>query len=131
MVELTRLVESLRRQRLHREARISPPEFVRLSPAQQQRILDKPVSWLEQFVPAEDKGFVRLSNTLEEIKVYTIRDLLNCNQNELLGVANLGETMLKQLLALLEKCGFYPASRRAELNRQMWEYTRLRSRLPM
>lgn len=125
------VLERLRFERKNQPARIAPPVYVRLSSRQRALILAKPVAFLERFADPEDAGFLRVINTLEEQKIYTIGRLLNCRPNDLLGVANLGERTLKQLLTLLERCGFYPEPRRVELERQLREYTRLRSRVAM
>jgi DNA-directed RNA polymerase subunit alpha len=49
---------------------------------------------------------VRTTNCLEERGIFTVRDLLNCTREDLLGISNFGEKTLEEVYAALEKYGF-------------------------
>ena len=49
---------------------------------------------------------VRTTNCLEERGIFTVRDLLNCNRNDLLSISNFGEKTLEEVFEALEKIGF-------------------------
>jgi DNA-directed RNA polymerase subunit alpha len=50
---------------------------------------------------------VRTTNCLEEKGIFTVRDLLNSNRDELLSISNFGEKTLEEVYIALEKIGFY------------------------
>jgi len=50
---------------------------------------------------------VRTTNCLEEKGIFTVRDLLNSNRDELLSISNFGEKTLEEVYQALEKLGFY------------------------
>ncbi len=54
---------------------------------------------------------VRTTNCLEERGIFTVRDLLNCTPDDLLGIANFGEKTLEEVYKALEKFGFFRRSR--------------------
>ena len=49
---------------------------------------------------------VRTTNCLEERGIFTVRDLLHCTPEFLLGISNFGEKTLDEVYAALEKVGF-------------------------
>jgi len=49
---------------------------------------------------------VRTTNCLEERGIFTVRDLLNCTPDDLLGISNFGEKTLDEVYLALEKFGF-------------------------
>ena len=55
---------------------------------------------------------VRTTNCLEERGIFTVRDLLNCNRDDLLGISNFGEKTLEEVYKALEEIGFYRQTRR-------------------
>lgn len=62
---------------------------------------------------------VRTTNCLEERGIFTVRDLLNCTREDLLGIANFGEKTLEEVFKALEKFGFFRASRAAKTRQQL------------
>lgn len=54
---------------------------------------------------------VRTVNCLEEEKIFTVLDLLQCTRDRLLQITNLGEKTVETIYAALEKLGFYRVSR--------------------
>ena len=57
---------------------------------------------------------VRTVNCLEEEGIFTVRDLLNCTPQRLLGIPNLGEKTLGTIYAALEKIGLCRTSRQPD-----------------
>jgi DNA-directed RNA polymerase subunit alpha len=55
---------------------------------------------------AETTLCVRTINCLEEEGIFTVRDLLNCTRERLLGIPNFGQTTLKEVYRALAKLGF-------------------------
>ena len=53
---------------------------------------------------------VRTVNCLEEEKIFTVLDLLQCTRERLLQITNLGEKTVETIYAALEKLGFYRGS---------------------
>jgi DNA-directed RNA polymerase subunit alpha len=53
---------------------------------------------------------VRTVNCLEEEKIFTVLDLLQCTRERLLQITNLGEKTVETIYAALEKIGFYRTS---------------------
>jgi DNA-directed RNA polymerase subunit alpha len=49
---------------------------------------------------------VRTTNCLEERGIFTVRDLLNCNRDDLLSISNFGEKTLEEVFEALEQIGF-------------------------
>jgi DNA-directed RNA polymerase subunit alpha len=49
---------------------------------------------------------VRTVNCLEEDKIFTVQDLLQCTPERLLRITNLGEKTIEVIYAALEKIGF-------------------------
>jgi DNA-directed RNA polymerase subunit alpha len=49
---------------------------------------------------------VRTTNCLEERGIFTVRDLLNCTPEDLLGISNFGEKTLEEVYQALEEFGF-------------------------
>ena len=49
---------------------------------------------------------VRTTNCLEEKGIFTVRDLLNCTRDDLLGISNFGEKTLEEVYMALESIGF-------------------------
>ena len=49
---------------------------------------------------------VRTTNCLEERGIFTVRDLLNCTREDLLGISNFGEKTLEEVYKALESIGF-------------------------
>ena len=49
---------------------------------------------------------VRTTNCLEERGIFTVRDLLNCTPEDLLGISNFGEKTLEEVYQALEDFGF-------------------------
>jgi DNA-directed RNA polymerase subunit alpha len=54
---------------------------------------------------------VRTTNCLEERGIFTVRDLLNCNREDLLSISNFGEKTLEEVYKALEDVGFYRQGR--------------------
>ncbi|MCA9205177.1 MAG: DNA-directed RNA polymerase subunit alpha C-terminal domain-containing protein [Pirellulaceae bacterium] len=50
---------------------------------------------------------VRTTNCLEEKGIFTVRDLLNCTRDDLLGISNFGEKTLEEVYLALEQIGFH------------------------
>lgn len=50
---------------------------------------------------------VRTTNCLEERGIFTVRDLLNCTREDLLGISNFGEKTLEEVYKALEAVGFF------------------------
>lgn len=50
---------------------------------------------------------VRTTNCLEERGIFTVRDLLQCTREDLLGISNFGEKTLEEVYLALEGVGFY------------------------
>jgi len=57
---------------------------------------------------------VRTTNCLEERGIFTVRDLLHCTRDDLLGISNFGEKTLEEVYKALEGIGFYRRSRQTE-----------------
>lgn len=55
---------------------------------------------------------VRTTNCLEERGIFTVRDLLNCTRDDLLGISNFGEKTLEEVYASLEGVGFFRSNKR-------------------
>ena len=49
---------------------------------------------------------VRTTNCLEERGIFTVRDLLNCDRQDLLSISNFGEKTLEEVFQALEAIGF-------------------------
>jgi len=49
---------------------------------------------------------VRTTNCLEERGIFTVRDLLNCTPEDLLGISNFGEKTLEEVYQALADFGF-------------------------
>lgn len=49
---------------------------------------------------------VRTTNCLEERGIFTVRDLLGCTREQLLGISNFGEKTLDEVYRALEAIGF-------------------------
>jgi|LakMenE01Jun11ns_1017448.scaffolds.fasta_scaffold8140715_1 DNA-directed RNA polymerase subunit alpha len=56
---------------------------------------------------------VRTTNCLEERGIFTVHDLLNCTQADLLSISNFGEKTLEEVYKALEKIGFFRSTRPA------------------
>lgn len=54
---------------------------------------------------------VRTTNCLEERGIFTVRDLLNCTPDDLLGISNFGEKTLEEVYQALADFGFPRAKR--------------------
>lgn len=54
---------------------------------------------------------VRTTNCLEERGIFTVRDLLNCTRDDLLGISNFGEKTLEEVYKALESIGFVRSPR--------------------
>jgi DNA-directed RNA polymerase alpha subunit len=54
---------------------------------------------------------VRTVNCLEDEKIFTVGNLLDCEPQQLLEIPNFGPKTLLSVYAALEKIGFYRASR--------------------
>ena len=54
---------------------------------------------------------VRTTNCLEERGIFTVRDLLHCDREDLLGISNFGEKTLEEVYKALEDIGFYRPNR--------------------
>ena len=50
---------------------------------------------------------VRTTNCLEERGIFTVRDLLGCTREDLLGISNFGEKTLEEVYQALAAIGFY------------------------
>jgi DNA-directed RNA polymerase subunit alpha len=57
---------------------------------------------------------VRTTNCLEERGIFTVRDLLNCTREDLLGISNFGEKTLEEVYLALEEFGFFRPSRQRQ-----------------
>lgn len=55
---------------------------------------------------------VRTTNCLEERGIFTVRDLLNCTRDDLLGISNFGEKTLEEVYSSLEGVGFFRSNKR-------------------
>ncbi|MCC6125524.1 MAG: DNA-directed RNA polymerase subunit alpha [Pirellulales bacterium] len=53
---------------------------------------------------------VRTVNCLEEERIFTVVDLLQCTRERLLQITNLGEKTVETIYVALEKLGFYRGS---------------------
>jgi DNA-directed RNA polymerase subunit alpha len=73
----------------------------------EQKELEKKLEWST----AELGLSVRTTNCLDEQGIYTIGDLLACQREDLLRIANFGEKTLEDVYRALEKLGFYRADR--------------------
>ena len=60
---------------------------------------------------AETDLSVRIVNCLEEDKIFTVQDLLQCTRERLLTIPNLGEKTIEVIYAALEKIGFYRSTK--------------------
>lgn len=49
---------------------------------------------------------VRTTNCLEDRGIFTVRDLLKCTRDDLLGISNFGEKTLEEVYQALESIGF-------------------------
>jgi DNA-directed RNA polymerase subunit alpha len=49
---------------------------------------------------------VRTTNCLEERGIFTVKDLLYCTREDLLGISNFGEKTLEEVYFSLESIGF-------------------------
>ena len=49
---------------------------------------------------------VRTTNCLEERGIFTVRDLLNCDREDLLSISNFGEKTLEEVYQSLANIGF-------------------------
>ena len=49
---------------------------------------------------------VRTTNCLEERGIFTVRDLLNCDREDLLSISNFGEKTLEEVYVALANIGF-------------------------
>ncbi len=49
---------------------------------------------------------VRTTNCLEERGIFTVKDLLHCTREDLLGISNFGEKTLEEVYKALEGIGF-------------------------
>ena len=49
---------------------------------------------------------VRTTNCLEEKGIFTVKDLLHCTRDDLLGISNFGEKTLEEVYMALESIGF-------------------------
>lgn len=54
---------------------------------------------------------VRTTNCLEERGIFTVKDLLNCTRDDLLGISNFGEKTLEEVFSALENVGFFRSGR--------------------
>jgi DNA-directed RNA polymerase subunit alpha len=50
---------------------------------------------------------VRTTNCLEEKGIFTVRDLLHCDREDLLSISNFGEKTLEEVYKALEEIGFH------------------------
>jgi DNA-directed RNA polymerase subunit alpha len=73
----------------------------------EQKELEKRLEWST----AELGLSVRTTNCLDEQGICTIGDLLACQREDLLRIANFGEKTLEDVYRALEKLGFYRAGR--------------------
>jgi DNA-directed RNA polymerase subunit alpha len=64
---------------------------------------------------------VRTVNCLEEEKIFTVLDLLQCTRERLLQITNLGEKTVETIYAALEKLGFYRTPRQPTAEDQVPE----------
>jgi DNA-directed RNA polymerase subunit alpha len=55
---------------------------------------------------------VRTVNCLEEDKIFTVLDLLQCTRERLMQIPNLGEKTVETIYAALEKNGYYRSPKR-------------------
>jgi DNA-directed RNA polymerase subunit alpha len=63
---------------------------------------------------SEIKIDVRTVNCLDEQKIFTVRDLLNCTPERLLEIPNFGVKTLETVYKALAKIGFHRATRPEE-----------------
>ena len=61
---------------------------------------------------------VRTTNCLEERGIFTVRDLLNCSRDDLLGISNFGEKTLEEVFLALESIDFVRKSKAMTAGRQ-------------
>ena len=54
---------------------------------------------------------VRTTNCLEERGIFTVKDLVNCTREDLLGISNFGEKTLDEVFLALESIGFFRKSK--------------------
>jgi len=54
---------------------------------------------------------VRTANKLEELGLFTVRDVLGCSRETLLSTSGIAQGTLKEILTCLEKVGFYTENR--------------------
>lgn len=54
---------------------------------------------------------VRTTNCLEERGIFTVRDLLYCSREDLLGISNFGEKTLDEVFLALESVGLIRESK--------------------
>jgi DNA-directed RNA polymerase subunit alpha len=80
---------------------------LRTSDAKAQDLADK----LEMST-AEIGLSVRTTNCLEERGIFTVKDLLHCTRDDLLGISNFGEKTLEEVYKALEGIGFYREGKR-------------------
>jgi len=73
----------------------------------EQKELEKKLEWST----AELGLSVRTTNCLDEQGICTIGDLLACQREDLLRIANFGEKTLEDVYRALEKLGFYRTDR--------------------
>ena len=75
-----------------------------------QKELEKKLEWST----AELGLSVRTTNCLDEQGICTIGDLLACQREDLLQIANFGEKTLEDVYRALEKLGFYRTDRQVQ-----------------
>jgi len=76
----------------------------------EQKELEKKLEWST----AELGLSVRTTNCLDEQGICTIGDLLACQRDDLLQIANFGEKTLEDVYQALEKLGFYRTCRQMQ-----------------
>ncbi len=54
---------------------------------------------------------VRTTNCLEERGIFTVKDLVNCTRDDLLGISNFGEKTLDEVYIALESIGLIRKSK--------------------
>jgi DNA-directed RNA polymerase subunit alpha len=67
---------------------------------------------------------VRTTNCLDEHGISTVRDLLDCNREELLSISNFGEKTLEEVYKALERQGFYRKDRHPDYRPDISEIPR-------
>lgn len=77
---------------------------IRLSQAEEEKRL---LTQRLEMSTAEIGLTVRTTNCLEERGIFTVKDLLHCTRDDLLGISNFGEKTLEEVYIALEKIGFY------------------------